>query len=131
MQPPTSTTTTTTTTTTTSTTTSSTTSNMRRTPDPKTAKRGRSEEADTPTTRLRTSSPEQEFRTPAWRDGQAYQLRQGETASLSDSYLGSLAKGGIIEESNWSQTMEEEELSSNMSAEGTDGTETIDDGTIN
>ena len=116
---------------------------MERTPDPKSAKRGRSEETDTPITRRRTTSPDQEFQTPVWRKDQVEQQPRGEKSPIGVSDLGSLEEGEVGEKLNWSKTMEEEELSTNLSVvpqhsepfsdntTGTDGTETVDDGMIN
>ena len=101
---------------------------MKRTPDPKTAKRGRSEDIiSTPHLRQRTSSPEQDFGTPVWREI----VSEPETGALDN-----LENGEIQERLNWSNNMEEEELSRNLSnvskhfqnlgANDDGGTETID-----
>ena len=109
---------------------------MRRTPDPSTAKRGRSEELETPISRQRISSPELQYGTPA------FETPRGNTAQPGDSNLGNKAEKEIGEEFNWNRSMEEEELGRNLSSslrlnaqnsfnDGTDGTETIDDQMIN
>ena len=107
------------------------------TPDPSTAKRGRSEEQQTPIARRRTASPEQEFGTPVWRAVQAKDQGRGETGR---------AEGEVIEKLDWNKSMEEEQATANLSmvdqkfeefganaetTEGTDGTENIDDTMIN
>ena len=107
------------------------------TPDPSTAKRGRSEEQQTPIARRRTASPEQEFGTPIWRAVQAKDQGRGETGR---------EEGEVIEKIDWNKSMEEEQATANLSmvdqkfeefganaetTEGTDGTENIDDTMIN
>ena len=101
------------TTTSTTTTTASTTTNatMNQTPDPNTAKRGRSIEPVTPMTKQRRSSPEQRYGTPAWRDDVLTQgvnvLSQG--VNVLTPGAGALPSGDPNEKLDWNKSMEEEE----------------------
>ena len=95
---------------------------MKRTPDPKTAKRGRSEETiTTPAPRQRTSSPDQDYGTPVWKENQS---ENNVSSTLNRSHLDNIENGeiednienGEIEDNfNWSNHMEEEEVTQNLS----------------
>ena len=86
---------------------------MKRTPDPKTAKRGRSEETiTTPAPRQRTSSPDQDYGTPVWKENQS---ENNVSSTLNRSHLDNIENGEIEDNFNWSNHMEEEEVTQNLS----------------
>ena len=95
---------------------------MERTPDPRSAKRGRSEEKDTPMSRQRTSSPDQMFSTPAGPKGNHH--HQGEDNDKIDWNIS-------VEEEEQSNLLQKRTKATGANAERTKETETTGDETIN
>ena len=90
---------------------------MRRTPDPKTAKRGRSEEQQTPNNRQRTSSAD-EFSTPAWKSMEAAEhirdQTRGQSTPLGRKVLHNLEAVDNMEKSDWNKSMNEDNAVSSV-----------------